>query len=301
MPRMHAVGGRPPLARWGGAVAILAMVLLVAISVRAQYNLGPSAISRAGPGSALLGSIVQALLLLSVAIFELLLVVAVVYVPWRRLAQAGDGSKVQPAIRRRMAALPVSFLLVEALLFFLLLRRRSRPRTGSVGLSPGKLPPHGQSLVPVVGSFSLLTTTELAAALGVVVLVAVFVVRLRARRTPVLSDQPSQLSDQLTNALDLSLTDLGSGGDPRRAVIRAYERMEWVLAGIGLPAQPFETPLEYLERALGRVVASRLPIVRMTDLFERARFSTHRVGPGMRREAEVALQGLRAELVPEQA
>jgi hypothetical protein len=72
--------------------------------------------------------------------------------------------------------------------------------------------------------------------------------------------------------------------------------MEGELAEVGLPALAFETPLEYLERALTRLQASRAAVVRLTDLFETARFSTRPVGSGMRSEAVAALGKLRAEL-----
>ena len=56
--------------------------------------------------------------------------------------------------------------------------------------------------------------------------------------------------DELLAAVDLSLEDLENDPDARRAVIRAYARMERALGSYGLARRPSETPLEYLARAL---------------------------------------------------
>ena len=65
-------------------------------------------------------------------------------------------------------------------------------------------------------------------------------------REPVEPDEP----DELLAAVDLSLEDIENDPDPRRAVIRAYARMERALGSYGLARRPSETPLEYLARAL---------------------------------------------------
>ncbi|MGP8249836.1 MAG: DUF4129 domain-containing protein, partial [Candidatus Dormibacteria bacterium] len=126
---------------------------------------------------------------------------------------------------------------------------------------------------------------------------AFLVTRVRSRRQRVtLATEPSALSEELADALDETMVELAAGADPRLAVIAAYERMQAVLTTVGLAPQPFETPLEYLERALSRLDTSRRALTRLTDLFETARFSAHAVDVSMRGEAEGALSGLRAEL-----
>jgi hypothetical protein len=152
-------------------------------------------------------------------------------------------------------------------------------------------------VVPLVSPVSLAITSAVAGGLALVLLATVFTVRLRRRRSRAqVEATPSPLLPDLTPALDQGLAELAAGGDPRQAVIAAYERMVRILSRAGISDLAFETPSEYLERALSRLEASGRAVTRLTDLFELARFSSHAVGPGMRAEAEDALRGLRAEL-----
>jgi hypothetical protein len=81
-------------------------------------------------------------------------------------------------------------------------------------------------------------------------------------------------------------------------VIGAYETMERLLAEEGrLPRRPFEAPFEYLARVLGELQVSRAAIQRLTELFERAKFSHHQISREMKAEAIDALQVVRGELV----
>lgn len=294
-------GDRPPRhgTGWWACVAVLLPLVAVAISVRASYPLGPSAVPQNGAGGVFLSSIAQVALVLGVAAFELLLMLGLVYAPWRRLREAGRaGAPVAQVSRRmalRLAALPVIVLLIQAAVLILVLRRRTGLPKGRVGL--GAVPHLGQQVVPPGLSVSLPETTAIAAGLGLVVLVVVALVKRRGRRLAhPAAGSGSLLQSELASAIDESLGDLALGGDPRQAVIAAYERMERALAGVGLPPEAFETPLEYLERALHRLQASRAALTRLTDLFETARYSRRSVGPEMRSEAEAALAGLRAEL-----
>jgi hypothetical protein len=120
-----------------------------------------------------------------------------------------------------------------------------------------------------------------------------FLIAARRRRRGL----PPGLSQQLVaEVLEESLDDLRAEPDPRRAVIRTYARMERTFGAHGLPRRPFEAPLEYLERMLGFVEASAHSVRRLTQLFERARFSEHDVDERMRDEAIDALVALREEL-----
>jgi hypothetical protein len=280
-------------------LTLLVLLALAAISVRAHYSLGPSELS--SQGALVLGSIVHALLLLGVAVLELAVLLGVVFFPWRRLWEAGRHGEPVPRWSRRfllrMVAIPVTLLLLQALVLLLALRNGLRKRTAHVAPAAAtptvKLP----STHTVVGAVSLSEATLLALAIGVaVVLAAAVLATLARRRRSRPGPEPSQLGSELSAGLDQSLAELAAGADPRQAVILAYERMEGALARAGLARNRFETPLEYLERALAQLQASRQALVRLTHLFEAARFSLHPVDQGMRAEAEGALAGLRREL-----
>jgi hypothetical protein len=102
--------------------------------------------------------------------------------------------------------------------------------------------------------------------------------------------------ETLAAALDESLDDLQNDPDLRRAIIAAYARMETALAAAGIARHPAEAPLEYVERALLSLDASADAVRRLTDLFERSRFSHHEPEPSMRDEAIDALVAVRDEL-----
>lgn len=118
---------------------------------------------------------------------------------------------------------------------------------------------------------------------------------LRTRRRSESLEQ--RAAEALGAALDESLDDLRRERDARRAVIAAYARMERVLAASGLPRRAAEAPLEYLARVLHDLLrASAGSVSRLTVLFERAKFSTHEIGPDLKEEAIDALVAVREEL-----
>ena len=102
--------------------------------------------------------------------------------------------------------------------------------------------------------------------------------------------------EEIALALDESLDDLRSEPDVRRAIIAAYARMERALAAAGIPRRPSDAPFEYLSRALQSLDASGPAVTRLTDLFERAKFSHHEPDESMREDAIDALVAVRDEL-----
>jgi uncharacterized protein DUF4129 len=116
----------------------------------------------------------------------------------------------------------------------------------------------------------------------------------RRRRSP--ATWTLRAHEDVALALDESLDDLRSEPDLRRAIIAAYARMERALAAAGIPRRPSEAPLEYLQRALSALDASAGAVARLTDLFERAKFSHHEPDQSMRDEAIDALVAVRDEL-----
>jgi hypothetical protein len=109
------------------------------------------------------------------------------------------------------------------------------------------------------------------------------------------------LAADLAAAMDESLDDLRAEPDPRRAVIAAYARLERVLAAHRLPRRPAEAPLEYLARMLDDLSVTPNAARRLTDLFERAKFSQHAVVTEMKEEAIGALETVRDDLLAARA
>jgi hypothetical protein len=119
----------------------------------------------------------------------------------------------------------------------------------------------------------------------------ILVLRRRGQALP-----PRPMAVVLSEVLSETLDDLRAEPDPRKAVIGAYARMERTLSARGVPREAFEAPLEYLARVLDLVQVSSHSILRLTGLFERARFSPHEIDATMKDDAIDALVGLRAEL-----
>jgi cbb3-type cytochrome oxidase subunit 3 len=109
-------------------------------------------------------------------------------------------------------------------------------------------------------------------------------------------DQQAQLAFALDEVLSDSLDDLRAERDPRKAVIRAYARMEKTFGAYGVPREEHETPLEYVARVLDSLRVSSFAVRRLVQLFERAKFSPHTIEGSMKDDAIEALAGLRAEL-----
>jgi hypothetical protein len=133
-----------------------------------------------------------------------------------------------------------------------------------------------------------------AVLLGLVVLVVGAVVT-RRRWSEELSTE-AKLAATLDEILRDTLEDLHDDSDPRRAVIRAYARMEKTFAAYGVPRHAAEAPFEYVARVLDRLEVSAYLVERLTNLFAWAKFSNHEIDVGMKDEAVDALAGLRAEL-----
>jgi uncharacterized protein DUF4129 len=129
---------------------------------------------------------------------------------------------------------------------------------------------------------------------GIVVTTGLVVAHARRNREAL--SEEAQLAQALDEVLSDSLDDLRAERDPRKAVIRAYARMEKTFAAYGVPREAHEAPLEYVARVLDSLRVSSFAVRRLVQLFERAKFSPHEIGPAMKDDAIEALAGLRAEL-----
>jgi hypothetical protein len=129
-------------------------------------------------------------------------------------------------------------------------------------------------------------------AITVALLLVGYLIYQRTRRRAVSLTAGDELEAILTEALD----ELELDPDPRRAVIQAYVRMEAALAAYGHGRLPHEAPLEYLARVLRELEVRAEAAHALTELFERARFSTHEIDTAMRSEAVASLEAVRDDL-----
>jgi hypothetical protein len=281
----------PPLQLGLLVVAMLALAVLVGSASR-PGDAGPAS----PPGSAeTAAAIVRAGVILFV-LFEAGVLALVVWALWpghRRL-------RVKGGEYRWLLAL-ASFLQTGAALVVIWLYLHYRTRFGATGggllsalglRTPGLLLPNGTPPA-AAGGQNWLTAVIVGA---VLVLLAAMALRAGVRgrgrnRTPL-----SQLAEHLQEAFAEGLQELEAEPDPRRAVIAAYARMERSLARVGMPREPSETGLEYLQRLLEMLDLAGSAADRLTRLFHLAKFSEHPVDVAMKQEAIAALRELRDEL-----
>ena len=135
-------------------------------------------------------------------------------------------------------------------------------------------------------------------AIAALVVGAIVVYLKRYRRPKGLEPMPAEagVAEELATTISDAIDDLEAEPDARRAVIAAYARMESALGRSGLRRRISETPVEYLRRVLLELTARADAVVRLTDLFELAKFSRHEIDSSMKVEAIGALREIRDDL-----
>jgi len=149
--------------------------------------------------------------------------------------------------------------------------------------------PTGSVYQPEFAWIPVLVVVALAAAGVAAYLVA-------SRRRERAGTRERVAAEHVAEILGDDFDDLRAEPDPRRAVIAAYARLEDALASSGLPRRPAETPEEYVVRILDALEVRRGPVRELTGLYERAKFSHHRVDEPMRERAIAGLARIRDEL-----
>jgi len=305
-------GSRRPggeLPRWmvAGIAVVVLLTLLAIVAVATQAHYSQQLIPGSAPaplgtlGGAAVGQLVVTIML---ALLELGIVAVLVFFPYRRLAHLGEAGPPAAQLSRstkwRLVGLSFGLLAALLLILFLGLKRRTAPFHAHLAVGARGVP---AKLTRSTGSVNVGGDLLAASILVVLVVVVVGVILYRRARhnaqwRSVAEPAPpaAELPGELMGALEGGLDELSAGADPRAAVIHAYSQMERVLGERGLSRHRFETPLEYLERAMAGLRATTSALARLTELFEAARFSPHPVDAQMGHDAEEALTRLRDEL-----
>ena len=174
---------------------------------------------------------------------------------------------------------------------------------------PQPAPPHHTPSTSATSTHYVDLLTQVGIVLMVIALLAgagvVLVLMLRKRKpalpltslAPEPLPEPESIVRRVYSLLGDTLDDLRQEPDPRKAVIAAYARMELGLGELGIDRRRSETPFEYLAEVLQAVSVSGSAARRLTDLFERAKFSPASVAPAMKVAAIDALSAIREEVV----
>ena len=139
----------------------------------------------------------------------------------------------------------------------------------------------GWLLLPIAVTFTILTPA------------AVLIRRRRLKRGQgVHAEEP----DALGRAVRASIAALESERDPRRAILRAYARMEQAFRNVEIERARDETASEFLGRTMRRLPVSAGAAAALTERFEEVRYSTHPITETDRKEALACLHRIEREL-----
>ncbi|MBM7784299.1 DUF4129 domain-containing protein [Tenggerimyces flavus] len=124
--------------------------------------------------------------------------------------------------------------------------------------------------------------------------------RIVVRHTPVtVKAAPARevQPDEVDSAIQEGIDELDSDeGDPRRAVIACWVRLERLAAKAGAARAPGDTPAELVAHMLVAVDVSGAVLERLAALYRRARYAPAEVSEDMRAEALATLRQVRSEL-----
>lgn len=284
-------GAHARLRKFGGALGAAAVLLVLAVLLpkAAPFAADSSDSQVVRPD---LPAIADYLL---VVIAFLVAVAAVVI----RLRIVGRVTKSAP-VRR-----PLWMQLVTMLLFFLVLGAATE-RLREQGLFNRDRRTQGEAETPPAAgeagreqassrTLGLLITALYLAVVGGLIL-AIFLMLKRDGQVPIDEDP----APTVLEALERGRRDLQGSDDPRAVVIRTYLAMEAALISGGARRSPSDTAQEFVSNALAELHVPEDSARRLTEIFERARFSSHEIPEGMRDEALAAFERVAASLSKEQ-
>jgi Domain of unknown function (DUF4129) len=277
-----------------GLVALLLGVVAWAAPAMTAGGAAPDGTSGAAPSAAtsVMNAIVAAMWgAMAVVVIHIILTIR------RRQEQEPDDLVGRPRKAWWLPWLAAAIILATVVGPIALIRGGSNARdvtgastTASVAPRPVDAPPRPDPTTPSIW-------TILAVAVGAAT--AAFVI-LRRSSTPFDRERPA-LPEEMVRAVDDSIHDIEAEPDARRAIIRAYARMEGALARSGFPRRPSETPFEYIEGALRRLMVPAEPVRSLTGLFEVARFSDRHLDATAKQRAIDCLLEVRFALAAEVA
>lgn len=107
----------------------------------------------------------------------------------------------------------------------------------------------------------------------------------------------SQLAEEMSADAEVQ-REMLLGGEPRNAVVAAWDRFEEQARRAGIPRSRWETSTEFVLRLLESLHADDVAVSRLASLYHEARFSTHPLGETARHDAIEALDRIHASLRP---
>lgn len=281
-----------PVAAFAASIAVVGLLIVVAVAARGSHPGGHGRIAQRQVPARVSDDLLTILL----AVYVLGTVALIVgFILYRSRWQ-----EVESHWLRSLLTSLLMFTLIAAFGYRLFhsraLHRRAEAAAQRLNARKGQATRPGQHLRRVTSGGAHFDTTLGLGLLGLLVVGgAMYYVRMRASGRPAL-EPISDVKTALTVAVSDAIEDLENEPDARRAVIAAYARMERALAEHGYARRPSEAPFEYLARILGELAVRADAVRALTELFERAKFSTHAVDDVMKQRAISALLAIKDDL-----
>ena len=105
-------------------------------------------------------------------------------------------------------------------------------------------------------------------------------------------EPPDVLVDEVVRGLQSA-----PEGSPRNAIVATWIRLEEATVAAGFEPHRWETPAEFVQRALATYAVDEHDIGRLADLYREARFSAHRLTEAHRDEAIGCMRRLHRQLI----
>lgn len=284
-----------------GAAAVIGLGLLVALAA----TIGPPPPAAGPPGASLAISVPGGVKILVVALFS---VSALILLALQRRPRPSANEPVPARTRRPLSAWVAALLPLLVLLVLIVLWHRR---------SPGEANPIETALSAIAGLMDLIaharkaptslpffdaTISGLLVVLALAVLACMVTIALadrvqawRARGAATAAAPPRPPAPAVEPG------DPRAEPDPRLAIIRAWGRFERALSGTRAARAPWQTPSEFMRMALTRLPLPVPAVLRLTALFELARFSGSPLAADTRETACDCLDEIQAALAEEPA
>lgn len=127
----------------------------------------------------------------------------------------------------------------------------------------------------------------------VIIVIASVIMSLRSKKIEKVESQSVELREKMM----LAIKDLKKGKEVQEVIIKCYDEMCRILSkSSGMKEGDSMTPREFESAILERMDIDREPVLKLTALFEEAKYSTHPIDDSKRKSAIIALENLKNEV-----
>lgn len=102
-----------------------------------------------------------------------------------------------------------------------------------------------------------------------------------------------EMEKDITSTVDRAITEIHQGKDVKSTILRCYQQMCLILEEKGVENEEFMTPREFENQATKKLSAPRSEISRIREIFEVAKYSSHRLGEEEKDRVLEDLKGLK--------